>query len=484
MKISNLTDGVKIAFGNMGDYASDIVSPSVRLGVTGLSRAGKTVFITALVHNLIHNGRLPLFTAHATGRIKRAYLEPQPDDDLPRFAYEEHLKALTGENRHWPQSTKRLSQLRLTIEYTPDGFLARNLHGGKLHIDIIDYPGEWLLDLPLLEMSYNQWSKQAVTASQIAPRDKLSKDWAAFSKTLDPQAEAQEADAQKAAKLFTQYLKDCRQDEFALSTLPPGRFLIPGDLEDSPLLTFAPLNLEEGTIATSGSLHAMMQRRYDAYVDHIVRPFYVNHFARLDRQIVLVDTLSALNAGPHAIADLKSALSDILSSFRQGENSILSSIFAKRIDKVLFAATKADMLHHEMHDNLESILALVIEDAAKQAKISGAAFDVSAIAALRATREASIEHNGETLECITGIPEKGEVIDGETFDGIAQAAIFPGDLPQNPEKALDGSLTDALHFVRFRPPLLEKPQPLKPAPALPHIRLDRAMQFLLGDYFQ
>ncbi|MEC6999181.1 YcjX family protein [Brucella abortus] len=29
------------------------------MGVTGLSRAGKTVFISALVHNLVHGGRLP-----------------------------------------------------------------------------------------------------------------------------------------------------------------------------------------------------------------------------------------------------------------------------------------------------------------------------------------------------------------------------------------------------------------------------------------
>jgi len=489
MKLSGLTDGTRIALGNVGDFASDLVTPSLRLGVTGLSRAGKTVFITSLVHNLIHQSRLPLFTPHAKGHIKRAYLEPQPDDDLPRFAYEQHLKTLTGqagtgENRQWPHSTRRLSQLRVTIEYTPQGFFARNIHGGKLHIDIIDYPGEWLLDLPLLNQSYEQWSAATIKASTIAPRDKLAKDWRSFTEKLQPEEAANEADAVKAAQLFTDYLASCRDDQYALSSLPPGRFLMPGDLEGSPLLTFAPLALEAASTAPSGSLHAMMQRRYASYVDHIVRPFYVNHFARLDRQIVLVDALSALNAGPQAIADLKNALSDILASFRQGENSILSSIFAKRIDKVLFAATKADMLHHETHDRLENILSLIIEDAATRAKTTGAGFDVSAIAALRATREATIEHGGEKLACITGIPAKGEVIGSDTFDGNTQAAIFPGDLPEDPADALDGSLTDALHFVRFRPPVIKPAKPLQPAPALPHIRLDRAMQFLLGDYFQ
>ena len=37
----------------VGDTVSEaFFEPVLRLGVTGLSRAGKTVFITALVHNL------------------------------------------------------------------------------------------------------------------------------------------------------------------------------------------------------------------------------------------------------------------------------------------------------------------------------------------------------------------------------------------------------------------------------------------------
>ena len=55
----------------------------------------------------------------AEGRITRAYLEPQPDDSVPRFAYEEHLADLAKDPPQWPQSTRRISQLRVTIEYTP-----------------------------------------------------------------------------------------------------------------------------------------------------------------------------------------------------------------------------------------------------------------------------------------------------------------------------------------------------------------------------
>ena len=127
----------------------------------GLARSGKTVFITALVNALLKGAKLPLFEAYASQRIERAYFEPQPDDELPRFAYENHIAALTGENRRWPDSTKRLSQLRLTLDYTSHHFFARQFGSGRIHVDIIDYPGEWLLDLPLMTMNYAEWSHVA-----------------------------------------------------------------------------------------------------------------------------------------------------------------------------------------------------------------------------------------------------------------------------------------------------------------------------------
>src|SRR5258707_6114616 len=92
-----------------------------------------------------------------------------------------------------------------------------------------------------------------------------------------------------------------------MSLLPPGRFLMPGSLAGSPALTFAPLDVPADGVAPEGSLWAMMIRRYEAYKDVVVRPFFRDHFSRLDRQIVLVDALSAFNAGPEALHDLEAA---------------------------------------------------------------------------------------------------------------------------------------------------------------------------------
>ena len=280
----------------------------------------------------------------------------------------------------------------------------------------------------------------------------------------------------RSAEVFTAYLARCRKDDVSLSTLPPGRFLMPGDFAGSPLLAFAPLDIPPSTDLPRGSLGALMQRRYDSYVSTIVRPFFFGHFARLDRQIVLVDTLTALNAGAGAVKDLQQALTQILTCFRQGSNSILSAMFGRRIDRILFAATKADLLHHTSHDKLENILKLIVEEAMSRAEYAGAEIEVAAIAAIRAPREASVRQKSETLECIVGTPLAGESLGNTRFDGETEAAIFPGDLPAEARSALDGSLEGTLKFIRFRPPLPKDG-------AFPHIRLDRAIEFLLGDRF-
>ncbi|MCP5083414.1 MAG: YcjX family protein [Alphaproteobacteria bacterium] len=467
----------------MADAASSLVNPTLRLGVTGLSRSGKTVFITALVHNLIHGGRLPLFAPYAAGRIKRAYLQPQPDDDVPRFAYEDHVADLTaGTDRSWPESTRLISQLRLTVEFEPEGFLARRLSGGTLNIDIVDYPGEWLLDLPLLDLSYEEWSSAALRSAGTAPRDRLSKAWLKHLAGMDPAAPEDEAQVRKAAGIFTQYLQACRDDEYALSTLPPGRFLMPGDLDGSPLITFAPLEVSASEKAPPGSMWAMMQRRYESYVTRVVKPFFINHFARLDRQIVLVDTLAALNAGPAAVTDLKTALETIMPCFRPGGSSILNTLLGKRIDKILFAATKADHLHHSSHDRLEAILRLIVDDALARSESAGAEIDVAALASIRATREARITQDGEDLPSIIGVPRKGQSSDGQGFDGKSEMAMFPGDLPEDPAKALEAGQGGDVQFLKLRPPVLEPNGPGQ-SPSFPNIRLDRALNFLLGDGF-
>ena len=481
MRLTDITDTTADALKTAGARLSNLMTPRVRLGVTGLARSGKTVFITALIRNLIAGGRLPFFAPMAQGRIVRAYLEPQPDDRVARFAYEEHLADLARDPPQWPESTRRISQLRVTIEYMPAKPLRRALTPGRLHVDIVDYPGEWLIDLPLLDLDFGEWSRRAVADAQDRHRVHAAKAWLEFLSALDPDAPADEQLVLNGAALFTRYLQEARAPDPALAAPGPGRFLLPGDLAGSPLLTFFPLPPSAIGIYGHGSLGAMLARRFESYKAHVVKPFFRDHFARLDRQIVLMDALSAVNSGADAILDLERTLKAVLECFKPGANTWLSRILSRRIDRLLFAATKADHLHHDSHDRLEAILRLLAETAIARAQFAGAEVKVMALAALRSTREAEARSGWQRLPCIVGVPLPGERLGRQVFDGVKEAAVFPGDLPADAASIKSATLTNAVHFPRFRPPRISLDAALGPTSALPHIRLDRAMDFLLGD---
>src|SRR3984885_5148263 len=159
---SDMMEEARISARALKDFSQGLFNPTMRLGITGLSRAGKTVFITALIHGLTRGGRFPVFEPLASGRIARAYLAPQPDDAVPRFNYERHVRTLIDE-RAWPNSTVDISELRLVIDYQ-----RRNGAERTLTLDIVDYPGEWLLDLPLLNKSYEQWSSESLALARAA----------------------------------------------------------------------------------------------------------------------------------------------------------------------------------------------------------------------------------------------------------------------------------------------------------------------------
>jgi predicted YcjX-like family ATPase len=117
--------------------------------------------------------------------------------------------------------------------------------------------------------------------------------------------------------------------------------------------------------------------------------------------------------------------------------------------------------------------------------MSGARVEVLAMAAVRATREGTVKQGREILPIIMGTPLEGETIGGERFDGVRETAIFPGDLPERAASVFEGQaagITDtAVRFVRFRPPSIERSEDGLTL-SLPHIRLDRAIQFLIGDH--
>ncbi len=439
-------------------------APTVRLGVTGLSRAGKTVFITSLVANLLERGRMGGLRAASDGSIRAVYLEPQPDDTLPRFDFETHLDAMTGASPRWPESTRAISQLRLSFRVQPTGLLAGLSGMRTLHLDIVDYPGEWILDLALLEKSYAEWSAEALERARARP---FAAEAVAAVEAADPAQPFDDVTAGRLATAWTGYLARAREEGYSDCT--PGRFLLPGELEGSPVLTFAPLPAEGGR----KSLAAEFARRFEAYKREVVQPFFRAHFSRIDRQVVLVDALGAIHAGPRALEDLRTTMADILGAFRPGRNAFLSEIFrGRRVERILFAATKADHLHHTQHGRLTRIMEAMVDEARRRADFAGARTAAMSLASLRATTEDRIEHEGEGLDVVRGLTAEGR-----------RAAFYPGELPEDPQRLLsqgrqgaEGWLDADFGVMRFVPQ-----GGSRAGEGPPHVRLDRAAEFLIGD---
>jgi predicted YcjX-like family ATPase len=443
------------------DIGKILSESTVRLAVTGLSQAGKTVFITSLAHNLLsapaNAAVLPLFRARLGGGLVGARLEPAEGRQFP---YKELLQSFAGELPRWPDSTTGASALRIAIRYRPRSFLWGTLAPlATLNLEIVDYPGEWLLDLPLLEQSFEEWSQAMHALCREEPRASAARAWLDF---LAARPEASDANARAAAELYGAYLRRCRT-EHGLSLLQPGRFLSPGELWGSTLLHFCPL------VDASAPLHALMRQRYARYRKEVVERFYAEHFRRFDRQVVLVDVLRALTIGPAAFEDTRRALAAVLRSFRFGRSNVLTRLLGgARIDRVLFLATKADHVAPGQYANLRQLLAKMTVEAGLDMRFEGARAETGVVAAVRCTEPGFGSYGGKSVGLVKG------VLEGESTAKVLYAGEVP---PAPPPRELWA--TQRPDFPSFRPPRLDP----SPGEGVPQLGLDEALDYLLGDRF-
>ena len=459
MVLSALSNRVGGAAGAVTGLFAD---PVVRLGVTGLSRAGKTVFITSLVANLFHSGRMSQLRSAATVQIQSTFLQPQPDDTVARFEYERNLDALLAAILSWPDGAKTISQLRWSFRLAPSGMLSALSLPRMLHLDIVDYLGEWLLDL-----SYEQWAAAALASAE---KRREARAFYALLSGVDGSAPFDDVTASGLAVAYAGYLQQARRAGF--SNLTPSRFLLLGELAGSPVLTFAPLLIGE---AGKGSFQAEMKRRFEAYKSKIVKPFFRDHFAKLDRQIVLVDLLKSLADGPDAVADMERAMGAVLVAFRPGRRGFLKEVLRrKRIDRILFAASKADHLHHLHHPALTAMVEALTQSARDKARFRGALTAAMSIAAMRSTAEMELSSDGRALPGEKGLEKFG----GKTV------GFYPGEFPNSSASVLYQARSDSLDWDSgLFADQNSAPSQLSLAPGVgpPHIRLDKAVEFLIGD---
>jgi len=449
--LNRIGDFVQDLGNEVAELGDRLVDRHVRLAVTGLRRSGKTVFTTALVHHLLDGHDLPFVAAAHEERYQGARLLPVSG---PAFPFERFRRVLLDEQPTWPEPTETLTTLKLELRFQATGYLQRWIAPtGSLILEIIDYPGEWLLDLPLLAMDYAQFAAEAIARDDREPRAGVAGEWRRTLESLDDQT-----DPAALVEIYRRYLGRV-QHELALSIVQPGRLVT---ADPDPATGFAPLPMD-----APAKLRRAMAERFEAYKRTVVEPFYKDHFSRFDRQIVLVDLLHALNAGRAHFNDCQEALATILESFRYGSNSLLARLFQPNIEKLLFAASKADHVAANQHANLKQLLELMIAPARRKARFAGLNTDVLALAALRATDTVRTEHQGQQLSCVRG----------RLKDEDRETVLFPGEIPADLPEDEDWR-SGRFRFCDFRPRRLVTGQKGQ------HLRLDQAIEFLIGDKLQ
>lgn len=448
----------------------------IRLAVTGLSRSGKSVFITSLLNQLLEasqqNHQLPQLRAVQQGRYLGAREAPQADSTVPTFRYDEYRQMLLEPVPEWPQGTRDISQFRLHIRTKATGLLDSRLSDFQnLYLDVVDYPGEWLVDLPLLELTFAQWSEQMWRQAERADMRELSAAWRDFMTQQQVEQSCERRLLEQAHTLFQDYLLAAKAQGYEF--LQPGRFLLPGALAGSPALTFCPCRRPEH----SGELDEMsfyrqLETRFEMYKNDVIKPFYQNHFARFDCQVVLVDLMYALQQGQAHFEDTQKTLNTLLNSFRHGRSNFLTRLINPKIDRILFAVTKIDQVNRSQYQNLQKLLDVMLLPAARKAEFSNVSHMTLALASVKAT-ETVMEQDvyGKPMEFVRGR------LAADDFDTEPRELFYPPGAVPDTLPTAESWREQPFAFFNFHPPKLELP----PGQSLPHINIDKAIDFLIGD---
>ena len=415
---------------------------TVRVGVTGLSRAGKTAFLTSVAAALL---------ARPSPRFA---LAPLGAGDTPRFDHARHLAALAADPPRWPERTDAVSLLALTasIDQSP-------LPPRRLRLEFLDYPGEWLLDLPLLRFSYTAWSDgmlKRLEAPGIAP---LTREFLTFVRGLPRRAPADEALAGAGSRLYRGMLQTLR--EAGMAYLQPGRHLMPAPGPQPPWMDLFPM-LGDGPLA------GLMAKRYDAYVEAVKRDLASPLFAEVDRLVVLADVLTALHGGAAAFADTKEALGAAAAALRwrfswaEAFSALTELRLPPRvIDRVAFVATKADHVADRQRGNLAALMKNL-------AQIPGGGVGTAHFAG------ASVRCTEDFVWTLEGRPVSA--VRGRVLGQNVLTRSYPGEVPDQPPGE-DFWAHPFLALPEFEPMRL----PDGGRSGVPNIGMEAILKFLLGD---
>lgn len=446
----------------------------VCLGISGLSRSGKSTFITSMLNQLLEYDKAKLsgFAPRVEDRLLSVKAIPLKNHRIKSFPYEENYRRIASPEPAWPEPTVDISAylLEIRLRNQQKSLIPWVSNESKLKLEIRDYPGEWLLDLPLMNMPYVGWCGQCLAQYTVSPRNELLGDLYVDLQCVDPFAECDESHLFDLNKRFKDFLKACKSHGKSLSLIQPGRFLIPGDVDDEMGLSFVPLlkarkfSDSELNKASETSYFKVNEKFFERYKRIYVKPFLEDFFSGVDRQLVLVDVISAMYGGPDYLDDIREAMSRIAECFSYGRGGFIDRLISPKIDRVVFAATKIDQVGSEDHESVRQLLEAIIRSTKQKIGHNGVSVRLEATAAVRSSREYMLDGK--------------KVVEGVDLYGKKKTFVNP-QIPEDVPESID----EWAHLLDFDTPTLRPPKGVfyKNHDVIPHIRIDSVLNSLLGD---
>jgi predicted YcjX-like family ATPase len=435
--------------------------PDIRIAVSGLANAGKTVFITQLIAHLEYFKRTQFDLGPGRTIIEAKRLPIAMPGVMP-FPYEQARKYLLGRDPEWPPATREVTGIRLEFTLVDEGAKFYQRKRRHYSVEIYDFPGEMLGDVNLPDLSFEKWSEDTLRR---------------LGDVLSPLKVA----GQKYLPLLNHLngippgtLVDSFHDALELAlrhgarSVTPAAWIHARDQETHAIpLHFAPLPPN-----APKALIAHCRAGFEAYRQWLAP--LISIFCRCDHHVILVDVLEILRDGQRRYVERKAALQELMRFYAQAHGIVqqLARQLAVTIglpikpartslSRAVAAATKADAVLEEDRGRLAGLLEEMLE---RDMKVLSTRVSFRACAAYDATRR---ETDGQRWVVIGRVPYHPDWAQAYT---VARVPV------SWPDYAWDG--TEFRSFRNYLPP---KPDgPIRDDATFPHINLNEIVRELLG----
>ncbi|GAB6069215.1 YcjX family protein [Thiomicrorhabdus hydrogeniphila] len=375
----------------VGDFIEQKIATDIhKIAITGLSRSGKSMLFTSLIIQLNERAQVKSGGSYTLPLLKSLPMDSIVSFDIlpilgeALFPISDCIDAL--ENQKWPTATDQIYGFELKVTSKQPARLKKLL--GRSHqitrFRFYDYPGEWLTDLPMLDLTFEQWCHKVTAQQTTEPQKTLAAEWLKFLETYNFDLQPTEALVKELVLRYRDYLVQAKAA--GISMLQPGGYLLDKTPYNWQKHGFVPLPAKI-TCDLKHPWMKIMSANYSAYQVTWLEQLKQKYFSDFDSQVILVDLFEGLRHSRQHLMQLKESLSNLAGTFINGQTWFQKMLGKSVMTKVAFVATKVDLVPSAQNQNLLSLLKDVSSGARSKFEEQDITFNHFLLSSIRVTKE-------------------------------------------------------------------------------------------------